>query len=151
MNEKRKNGLGGWRVRWWFAALPLLLVLGFVVTKELNRWQTSPMIQRFEAIPRLINGTVVVKQQIIFTDAQGDAVYLNVVLEDCSANVKCQVKSAPITNTPDAQKMGAVHEGSWTCFADATIPNYTVKLRYSIVDQQGNLSPEERVSFECRR
>jgi hypothetical protein len=111
-----------------------------------NYYKDSPVIQNI-TITKYIDENM--KEKFInkfrFSDPQGDAKFLNLIVLYTNAKGEVKVRTSSINNPIDEQKVAATVEGKWDC-GDG---GYYVNFRAIITDAAGHLSKPYDYDIVC--
>ena len=106
---------------------------------------SAPVISRILLREEWQNNTLVVYQDIYFTDADGDASRVDFTLVETTAT-EVHVEDGIVTERPEAQREGTAHTGTWTCHSGT----HTVTLQVALIDQNDNRSADHMFTITCR-
>jgi hypothetical protein len=112
---------------------------------DLAALELAPKIKDVTLVRTLENGLEVWHQNIAFTDADGDANFVNYIVLQSSQPVS--VSSASIEASAAAQKSGTTTIGRWNCGQET----YSVKFRVLITDAAGRASNHHDYPVNCNQ
>lgn len=106
---------------------------------------TAPVISHVALREVWTDESLVVYQDVYFTDADGDAARVDFTLIETTAE-DVYVEDGIISERPEVQREIAIHTGTWTCHSG----RHTVTLQVEIIDQNNNRSAAHMFTITCR-
>ncbi len=105
----------------------------------------APVLQSVKLRNDTSSGSLVIYQDITFSDPDGDAYKMDFELVRATTS-GVRVADGTIDTPSQVQKRGATLTGTWTCGGE----QYDVTLRVTILDRAGNRSNAIEYTMECR-